>query len=122
MVNGASMNHAWIKSYPGAITVCDADGIILEMNDRAVDMFKDDGGEKLIGSNVLECHPEPARSHLAKMLQTQQQNMYTIEKNGIKKLIVQTPWYDNGRYSGFVELSLIVPFAMPHFIRTEKKV
>ncbi len=120
MVKGAGMSHAWIKSYPGAITVCDADGIILEMNDRAIDMFKDDGGEKLIGKNVLECHPEPARSRLADLLRTQQQNMYTIEKNGNKKLIVQTPWYDHGRYSGFVEISLTLPMSMPHFIRTEK--
>ena len=36
---------------------------------------------------------------------------------GIKKLIYQSPWYDNGVYAGFVELSLPVPHAMPHFIR-----
>ena len=114
------MNHAWIKSYPGAITVCNVDGVILEMNDRAIEMFREDGGESLIGANVLECHPEPARSQLAEMLRTQQQNMYTIEKRGVKKLIVQTPWYDNGKYSGFVEISIPVPFTMPHFIRMEK--
>ena len=27
--------HEWMKEFPGSITVCDANGIILEMNDRA---------------------------------------------------------------------------------------
>jgi len=115
------MNHAWIKSFPAAITVCDINGIILEMNDKAIDSFKEDGGEKLIGTNLLNCHPEPARSQLEEMLKTQRQNSYTIEKRGVKKLIYQTPWYDNERYSGFVELSLPIPFTMPHFIRAAEK-
>lgn len=121
MVKGLHMNHAWIKSFPAAITVCDINGIILEMNDKAIDSFKEDGGEKLIGTNLLQCHPEPARTQLEKMLKTQRQNSYTIEKHGVKKLIYQTPWYDNGNYSGFVELSLPIPLSMPHFIRAEKK-
>ena len=115
------MDHAWIKSFPAAITVCGVDGIILEMNDKAIDSFKEDGGEKLIGTNLLNCHPEPARSQLEEMLRTQRHNSYTIEKRGVKKLIYQTPWYDNGRYSGFVELSLPLPFVMPHFIRADEK-
>jgi PAS domain-containing protein len=115
------MNHLWIQSFPAAITVCDISGTILEMNDRAIDSFKEDGGEKLIGTNLLNCHPEPARSQLEEMLRTQKQNTYTIEKHGSKKLIFQTPWYDSGRYSGFVEISLPIPFVMPHFIRTEPK-
>ena len=27
--------NAWIKEFPAAATVCDPDGIILEMNDKA---------------------------------------------------------------------------------------
>jgi transcriptional regulator with PAS, ATPase and Fis domain len=111
------MKHSWTKSFPAAITVCDTNGIILEMNDKAVEMFKDDGGLKLIGSNLLECHPEPARTRLAEMLKTQKQNSYTIEKNGSKKFIYQSPCYDNGRYAGFVELCLPIPWETPHFIR-----
>jgi DUF438 domain-containing protein len=88
------------------------------MNDKAVDAFKNDGGEKLIGKNLLDCHPAPARSILEKMLEEQKPNSYTIEKNGIKKLIYQTPWYENGAYSGFVEISFPIPFEMPHFVRT----
>jgi transcriptional regulator with PAS, ATPase and Fis domain len=111
------MPYEWIKSFPGAITVCDTKGIILEMNDTAIEVFKEDGGSRLIGSNLLDCHPEPARSQVETMLATQKPNQYTIEKKGIKKLIYQVPWFHHGTYSGFVELSLPIPFDMPHFIR-----
>mgnify|MGYP000371069624 CR=1 FL=1 len=43
--------------------------------------------------------------------------MGNVEKNGVKKLIYQTPWYQDGKYSGFVELALEIPFQMPHFVR-----
>jgi hypothetical protein len=41
-------NHAWIEEFPGAITVCDPQGIILEMNARAAESFQKDGGKELI--------------------------------------------------------------------------
>jgi transcriptional regulator with PAS, ATPase and Fis domain len=112
------MNHQWIKSFPAAITVCDTCGIILEMNNKAIEDFQEDGGEKLIGMNLLDCHPEHARLRVEEMLHAQKPNYYTIEKHEIKKLIYQTPWYQDGIYAGFVELSLPIPFEMPHFIRT----
>jgi hypothetical protein len=111
------MDHAWVKSFPGAITVCDTEGVILEMNDRAIDVFKEDGGTALVGTNLLDCHPEPARSQVTSMLREQKANHYTIEKRGVKKLIYQVPWYNKGVYAGFVELSLPIPFDMPHFLR-----
>ena len=107
----------WVKEFPGAITVCDREGVILEMNDRADETFRSDGGRALIGTNALDCHPEPARSKMRQLLQTGQKNAYTIEKNGVKKLIYQTPWYERGEYRGFVELALEIPAQMPHFIR-----
>ena len=107
----------WTREFPGAITVCDADGIILSMNERAIGTFATDGGASLIGSNVLDCHPEPSRSKLAQMLQDHSSNLYTIEKAGKKKLIAQRPWFDGGTYAGIVELSLELPADMQHHIR-----
>jgi transcriptional regulator with PAS, ATPase and Fis domain len=107
----------WIKEFPGGITVCDAQGIILDMNDTAVDIFKNDGGKELIGKNVLDCHPEPSRSKLKQLMDERKQNIYTIEKKGKKKLIYQTPWYENGMYKGLVELSLEIPYYLPNIIR-----
>ena len=109
--------NAWIKEFQGAVTVCDPQGIILEMNDKSARTFENDGGRALIGSNLFDCHPEPSRSKLMALMQERRTNIYTIEKKGIKKLIYQSPIYDRGVYAGFVELSLEIPFDMPHFVR-----
>lgn len=109
--------HAWIREFPAAVTVCDGAGTILEMNDRATATFARDGGADLIGRNVLDCHPEPSRTQLATMLATRTPNVYTIEKNGVRKLIYQSPWFEGGEYRGFVELSLVMPENVPHFVR-----
>jgi len=110
-------SKSWTKEFPGAIIVCDADGLILEMNDQAIRSFQDEGGAELLGSNLLDCHPEPARSKLKELMNKQQINVYTIEKNKIRKLIYQTPWYRNGKYSGFMEMSIVIPESVPHFNR-----
>jgi hypothetical protein len=112
-----SNENAWIKEFPAAVTVCDPEGIILEMNDKAVITFAKDGGFALIGKNMLDCHPDPARGKLERLMESRQVNVYTIEKNGVKKLIYQSPWQLNGEYAGFVEISLEIPFEMPHFVR-----
>jgi transcriptional regulator with PAS, ATPase and Fis domain len=112
------VDNSWVKEFPGAVTVCDPDGIIIEMNDKAEKVFEEDGGRALIGSNVLDCHPEPARSELAGLMQAQKRNIYTIEKNGLKKLIYQSPWYHAGQYAGFIEISIEIPFEMPHLVRS----
>ncbi len=107
----------WIQEFPAAITVCDPKGIVLAMNDKACNTFAEDGGAELIGTNLLDCHPEPARTKVEKMLSSGSPNIYTIEKGGVKKLIYQSPWFEHGIYAGFVELSLPIPFEMLHFVR-----
>lgn len=111
----------WMEEFPGAITVCDTKGIILAMNAKATKMFAADGGAQLIGSNLLDCHPEPARTKVAEMLASGRSNVYTIEKNGARKLIYQSPWFENGVYAGFVELGLPIPDPMPHFNRDKNQ-
>jgi len=113
--------HAWIKSFPGAVIVCDREGVILELNDKAIQNLAGDGGEKLIGTNLMDCHSEESRRKLVDMIDQERGNVYTIEKNGVKKFIYQTPWYADGVFSGLVEISLEIPFDMPHFIRSGTK-
>ena len=107
----------WTKEFPCAITVCDSNGIIVDMNDASLDTFRDDGGAALLGTDVRDCHPAPARATLEGLLRDHESNVYTIEKNGRKKLICQMPWYDGGTFSGLVEISIVLPEAMPHFKR-----
>jgi transcriptional regulator with PAS, ATPase and Fis domain len=111
------VNGSWIEEFPGAITVCDARGIIVEMNEKAARAFQELGGKALIGTNLLDCHPEPSRTKVQQMLTTGERNVYTIEKGGVRKLIYQAPWYKEGAFAGFAELALELPEAMPHFVR-----
>lgn len=87
------------------------------MNNRAAQNYAADGGKALIGRSLLDCHPAPAREKLQQLLATQQANVYTIEKKGVRKLIYQSPWFENGQFAGLVELSLVIPTQMPHFVR-----
>jgi len=107
----------WSNEFQGAITVCDLQGIIVEMNERSIEMYGKDGGRDLIGKNLLDCHPEPSFSKLRQLLESGESNIYTIERNGIKKLIYQAPWIQNGKRMGMIELVLEIPMNPPHFIR-----
>jgi len=108
----------WIKEAPIAVTVCDETGKITEMNQRSAKTFEKYGGLSLIGSDLLACHPEPSKTKLKKMLTSSAApNAYTIEKNGVKKLIYQFAYQTSGKPAGLVELSLEIPQDMPHFIR-----
>lgn len=110
------MTSNWVKEFGGAVTVCDGEGIILEMNDRAVKSFKGN----LVGKNLFDCHPETAGARLRELMDKRQVNVYTIEKNGIKKFIYQSPWFKDGRYMGFLEIVVAIPEDIPHFIRANE--
>ena len=107
----------WDEETPVAITVTDADGVIVHMNARARETFAKDGGGALVGRSVLDCHPEPARTRLGALLAEQRANHYTISKGGQRKIIHQIPWYRDGKYAGLVEISVPIPDALPHFDR-----
>ena len=44
-------------------------------------------------------------------------NAYTTEKGGVKRLVYQAPWYEDGEYRGLVEVALVLPDVLPHFVR-----
>lgn len=108
----------WAEEFNGAVTVCNRDGIIVYMNQVSIQQFEKDGGERLLGTSLIDCHPEPAKTKLLEMLQAPVENMYTIEKRGIRKIIYQTPWMENGEFKGVIELSIKLMPDMPHFKRS----
>ncbi len=108
----------WAQEFPGDVTVCDRDGIIVAMNDSAVRTFAKYGGQSLVGQSLLDCHPEPSRTKLQEMLKTGQVNAYTIEKDGVRKLLYQAPWRVGGELRGLVEVAVELPVEVPHFVRT----
>jgi transcriptional regulator with PAS, ATPase and Fis domain len=122
MGNDRHLNHAifsenWLKEIDIAVTLCDKSGKIVYMNDKSVKTFINEGGENLIGSNVLDCHPEPSRSLLSEMLLNETKNAYTVTKGGVKKMILQIPYNLKGEYSGFAEFSFEIPENLKHISR-----
>ena len=115
-----NMKRDYFEGADVAVTICAKDGTILDMNAKSRKTFIKPGMPEIIGQNVLDCHPEPARSLLADMLKIPRTNVYTVEKEGVKKLIFQTPWYDEGEYAGFMELSIVLPEVIPNRVRKEK--
>lgn len=107
---------AWLNGIDVAITVCDREGTIIYMNAQAERTFAADG-LSLVGKNLMDCHPETARQKIRSLLATGASNDYTIEKNGVKKLIHQEPWYREGEMGGLVEFSVVIPVSLPHFVR-----
>jgi transcriptional regulator with PAS, ATPase and Fis domain len=107
----------WTDGFLGAITVCDCEGIVVYMNDQSKQQFAKTEEGDLLGKSLIDCHPEPARTMLKKMLAEPMPNSYTIEKNGIRKMIHQTPWMEDGEFKGVVEISFEIPVDMPHFKR-----
>jgi hypothetical protein len=87
------------------------------MNVKSISTFVKNEGESLIGKYLFDCHGEKSAAKIRELLITGETNSYTIEKNGLKKLIYQCPWYKNDEIAGLVEISLVIPFEMEHFVR-----
>lgn len=103
-------NYDYFEFADIAVTVIDKDGRIMDMNEMAKKTYVRPGGSSLIGDNALDYHPAPAKSILEDMLANPRTNIYTLEKDGTKKLIFQCPWYyEDRRYAGYIEVAIVLP-------------
>lgn len=105
----------WAEELECAVTVCDSDGVVVYRNSKSAKTFEKYG--ELLGKNLRECHGEKSWEMIQRMLASGESNSYTIQKDGIKKLIHQTPWRVGGKIKGLVEFSIVLPPELPHFIR-----
>ena len=105
----------WAKEMNCAVTVCDCEGVILYMNDKAKKTFASHGD--LVGTNLMGCHNDRSKEIIRKLLETGGSNAYTIEKKGLRKMIYQTAWKQDGKVAGLVEISMVIPSDMPHYVR-----
>lgn len=108
-------DYEWAKGMNCPVTVCDAEGVIVYMNDKARETYKKHGD--LIGKNLYDCHSERSRGIIRRILATGGSNAYTIEKQGVHKVIYQTAWKKDGRVAGIVEISMVTPAELPHYVR-----
>ena len=110
--------NQWVKHFPASIMAADAQGIITDMNDRCAESYKKDGGYELLGQNAIDCHKRAVLEKARRLWDEQALNVYTITKNGRKKLVYQAPYFVDGVFAGMVEMSLPLPDGeIPHFYR-----
>lgn len=107
----------WVQNIPISITVCDSDGVVIEINDAAAQTFAKYGGKELKGKSLFDYHPEHCNAMIRHMLATGESHSYTISKAGQKKLIHQQPYMVDGKVAGVVEISIPLPQDMPHYDR-----
>lgn len=108
----------WAFGMNCAVTVVDTDCKIIYMNERSRQTFANRGGADLIGHNIMNYHNERSRGIIRRLLEEGGSNAYTIQKEGMRKMIYQTVWHKaDGALGGLVELSMVIPEEMPHYIR-----
>lgn len=105
----------WVKAIGCAVTICDSYGTILYMNELSRATFASHGD--IIGKNLFDCHSTRSAQMIRHMLATGETNAYTITKNGIRKLIFQTPWKRDGVIAGMAEISIPLPADLVHYDR-----
>lgn len=108
----------WAFGMNCAVTVVDRDCRIIYMNERSRQTFANRGGAELIGHNIMDYHNDRSKDIIRRLLKEGGSNAYTIWKEGVKKMIYQTVWHkSDGSLGGLVELSMIIPEEMPHYVR-----
>lgn len=116
----------WAAKCNFAVTICDCNATVIYMNEKSRATFAKYGN--IVGSSLMGCHSPKSWEMIGKLLSTGASNSYTITKNGINKLIHQTPWFTENKekgialpdgrvVGGLVELSIELPADMPHFDR-----
>ena len=111
------MKKIWLDSIDAGITICDKNGIITYLNEKAAADLSKYGGFKLLGKNLLDCHNESSKQILKDMFEKVSERIYTIEKEGVKKLICQKPFFEKDKFAGILEFVVVLPAEMPHYIR-----
>ena len=107
----------YLENVAFAATVCDKDGVVLYQNERA---RQRDGG--VVGKNLYDCHSKKSGAMIRHMIETGDSNTYEIIRHAKRKLLHQTPWYDEdtGEVAGLIEVAIDLPDEYPTFNRDKK--
>ena len=111
-----SVGQDWVKQLNCAVTVCDAEGNILYMNDKSISV-NSKNANSLIGVNLKNCHQQRSWGIIQRLIADGGTNIYTITKNGKNKMIYQSAWHDGEKVGGLVEISIELPDDLPHYDR-----
>ena len=109
-------NFDWAEGMACAVTAADQEGVIKHLNFSARAQYKKYGDH--VGKSLYDCHGERAAGIIRRLLAEGGTNAYTIEKNGVRKMIYQTACTGaDGRVEGIVEVSMVIPDELPHYVR-----
>jgi len=93
-----------------AVTIADQDYQISFMNDRAAEFYAEDGGEKLIGRNLLDCHRDEHKTVIRAAYDRYRAGDLTPtrchaqKEGGSPESIVHIPLMVEGQFRGIAEL------------------
>ena len=67
------LSEAGLKDFfneiENSVTICDAQGIIVYMNNKSIETFQNSGGANLLGSNLFDCHPGDSKNKLKEIIE-----------------------------------------------------
>jgi len=106
----------WAKEIDATLIVCDENETIIELNDKASKVYEKDRAS-LIGSKLLDCHPEAYKPKVKKLISERRPSCYTTETKKGRHFVYHTPWFEEGEYRGFVELVIPIPEDLPNIVR-----
>lgn len=109
----------YLENVAFAATVCDKNGVVVYQNACA---RKRDGG--VVGQNLYDCHSKKSQETIRHMIETGESNTYEIIRHGKRRLLHQTPWFEesDGNIAGLIELSVELPDEYPTFNRDKASV
>jgi len=116
-VEQTKLPRVWFEQIPCSLTVCDKNYTILYMNEKSASVSSKEGGKALVGRNLLDCHPPIAQKKLREVMASRKPNVYTSEKNKVKKMVFQCQWKSEGRIGGLLEVSFELPRKIPNHVR-----
>ena len=103
----------WANELQLAITVADINDTIVYMNEKSKLAYPN----SKVGDQLAGCHKQVSMEKIDTFKTKKVSNTYTVQRNGIRKFIHQTPWYKDGIVVGLVEFSIEIPTDIPHIDR-----
>jgi PAS domain-containing protein len=89
--------------------VCDRRFRLTYMNRRAERLTRKYGGRRLLGTDLLGCHPPEAQIRLKRILASGRSSVRIQRKGRTAFLTWDSVWTRNGRIGGLVEVHMRLP-------------
>ena len=112
------MSEVWLEKLPCSVMICDKNYKILYMNEMSAKDHAKDGGKKMVGTDLMDCHPLEAQAKMRKMLTSAQPNVYTMQWKKKKKLVYQCQWKRGRSVGGLFQLVFKIPEDIPNIVKS----